>query len=85
MAAYITKIIKDFERRFSPQTLSSAENAFSRFVAGEKFLVVVRDFNWSIADMESVIRFFILYGKRNKSAVELYNNWQEKRFKTEDK
>ncbi len=85
MANYIKNIINDFETWWLPQTLSVAENVFSCFIAGETLRAVQIDYDLSNSELESAIRFFALHWKRNKSAVELYDNWQEKRFKTEDK
>ncbi len=85
MATYTKKIIEDFETRWTPQRLSVAENVFTALIAGESLEGVQDDYQLTVAELESALRFFALYYRRNKSAVELYNNWQKRRFQTEDK
>lgn len=80
MATHIKVIIDSFQEWWKPQTISVAENVFTRFMAGETIDEVKADYDLNTMEIESALRFFALYWKRNRSAVELYENWQKRRF-----
>lgn len=81
MSKNIDKIISDFQKSFVPPELPVAENMFSRFMAGETIYALTVDYPRKTGtDVSRALRFFILHTRRNKRAIELYNDWQKKRF-----
>jgi len=80
MKKHIKTIIEQFQEQWLPQTISSAENIFSRFIAGEKLFTLGRDYGISQSQVESAIRFFVLKSNGNNHVREIYDDYQKRRW-----
>lgn len=78
---HVDRIIADFRKKFHPYTVSVAEAAFSRFMAGDGIAFLAKDYNRKQADIVYAIRFFVLKTRNNLPAMNLYNEWQAEREK----
>lgn len=78
---YIDAAIGRFKIFWLPQTISVAENIYSRFMAGEDLTSLCYDYGVSMLDAETAIRFFVLKNKRSPKAKAIYDDWQERRFR----
>lgn len=76
----IDTIINDFQKYWTPQTISSAENLFSRFMAGETYYILWDEYQIGTFVLDSAIRLFILYRGKNKRVIAVYQDMQNQRF-----
>lgn len=75
----VDSIITDFKTHWTPESLGAAENLFGRFLGGEYFYQLAKDFNADGRLIATAIRFFILYRCKNKRVVRVYQEMQGRR------